>query len=100
MKKVNDKNIKIIARNRCIVVKGRRYPFLKDENENTYTEIDYQMRLKMMRFILNQMDEVTDLSLIEYWYIEMMYAMYELYVMKMIDTKKRYGYICTCKGRQ
>lgn len=100
MKRVNERNIKVLAGNGYIVAKGRRYPSLKNENENTYTETDYQMQMEMLKFFINRMDESNDLSQIEYWYIKMMYTMYNLYVMKMIDTKKRYGYIGTCKGRQ
>jgi hypothetical protein len=100
MKRVNERNIKVFAGNGYIVAKGRRYPILKNENEDTYTETDYQMQMEMLQFFINRMDEATDLSQIEYWYIKMMYTMYNLYVMKMIDTKKRYGYIGTCKGRQ
>jgi len=99
MRKKMEKNIKIIAGKGYIVAKGRRYPSLKNENEVTYTETDYQMQMEMLKFFINRMDEATDLSQIEYWYIKMMYTMYNLYVMKMIDTKKRYGYIGTCKGR-
>lgn len=100
MKRVNERNIKVLAGNGYIVAKGRRYPSLKNENEDTYTETDYQMQMEMLQFFINRMDEATDLSQIEYWYIKMMYTMYNLYVMKMFDTKKRYGYIGTCKGRQ
>ena len=100
MKRVNKRNIKVLSGNGYIVVKGRRYPSLKNENENTYTETDYQMQMEMLKFFINRIDEATDLSQIEYWYIKMMYTMYNLYVMKMIDTKKRYGYIGTCKSRQ
>ena len=100
MKRVNERNIKVLAGNGYFVAKGRRYPILKNENEDTYMETDYQMQMEMLKFFINRMDEATDLSQIEYWYIKMMYTMYNLYVMKMIDTKKRYGYIGTCKGRQ
>ena len=100
MRKKMEKNIKIMAGKGYIVAKGRRYPSLKNENEDTYTETDYQMQMEMLKFFINRMDEATDLSQIEYWYIKMMYTMYNLYVMKMIDTKKQYGYIGTCKGRQ
>lgn len=100
MKKVNEKNIKVLAGNGYIVAKGRRYPNLRNENENNYTETDYQMQMEMLKFFINRMDETTDLSQIEYWYIKMMYTMYNVYVMKMVDTKNRYGYIGTCKGRQ
>lgn len=96
MKKVNEKNIKVLVGNGYIVAKGRRYPNLRNENENTYTETDYQMQLEMLKFFINRMDEATDLSQIEYWYIKMMYTMYNVYVMKMIDTKKRYGFMGTC----
>lgn len=100
MKRVNERNIKVLAGNGYIVAKGRRYPSLKNENVDTYTETDYQMQMEKLKFFINRMDEATDLSQIEYLYIKMMYTMYNLYVMKMIDTKKQYGYICTCKGRQ
>lgn len=99
MKKVNEKNIKVLAGNGYIVAKGRRYSNLRNENENTYTETDYQMQLEMLKFFINRMDEATDLSQIEYWYIKMMYTMYNVYVMKMIDMKNRYGYIGTCKSK-
>lgn len=97
-KKVNEKNIKVIAGKGYIVAKGRRYSSLKNENENTYTEKDYKMKLFMLKFFISQMDEATDLSKIEYWYIKTMYVMYELYVMKMIDTRKRYGFMGTCNS--
>ena len=100
MKKVNEKNIKVIVKNGYIIAKGRRYPYWKNENKNTYTEEDYEKQFENLSFFLNRLDEATDLSQIEYWYIRMMYTMYNLYVMKMIDTKKRYGHIGTCKGRQ
>ena len=100
MRRVNERNIKVLAGNGYIVAKGRRHPSLKNENENTYTETDYQMQMEMLKFFINRIDEATDLSQIEYWYIKMIYTMYNLYVMKMIDTKKRYGYIGPCKGRQ
>lgn len=99
MKKVNEKNIKVLVGNGYVVAKGRRYLNLRNEKE-IYTETDYQMQLEMLKFFINRMDEATDLSQIEYWYIKMMYTMYNVYVMKMIDTKNRYGYIGTCKGRQ
>ena len=49
MKRVNERNIKVLAGNGYIVAKGRRYPSLKNENEDTYTETDYQMQLEMLK---------------------------------------------------
>ena len=98
MKKVNEKNIKVIVKNGYIIAKARRYPSLKNENENTYTEENYEKQFEDLSFFLNRLDEATDLSRIEYWYIRMIYTMYNVYVMKMIDTKKRYGFMGTCKS--
>lgn len=98
MKRVNEKNIKVLAGKGYIVAKGRRFPNTRNVTVNDFNEEDYEISLEMTRFFLTRLDISENEQETEYWYIKVMYQLYDIYLMKMLDLRIRQGFKGTCKS--